>query len=151
MNKDRLLRLATLLKSDAKNPQGVMFNLNYWAQDISDSSKSRAGFPLETQQVSINCSTQACAFGLAAISGIFADEGLTYELRPNHAYNAKLLVPGFRGEFGFHAAAKFFEIDMETARLIFDGSYYEDTFGIAAELAVAKRIHKIVAQDHATT
>lgn len=135
MHTNRLLRLAVLLEEDAINPQGVKFDLELWGTD------SRTGnlHPANTI-IPADCQTTACAMGLAAISGIFYDEGLTWNV--HHGW----LVPTFNGEDGFDAALAFFELpDLRAVYHLFSPESYDQHKGKDAELAVAKRIRKLVA------
>lgn len=64
MNNENLLRLVKLLERDANDAAGVQFDMNIWGK-------------IKDQANPISCGTQACAMGLAALSGEFAEEGLT--------------------------------------------------------------------------
>lgn len=151
MREDRLLKLAGLLEADANNPQGIKFDLETWTAN-SDSAIGRLASPYgedplraefftkakAAAKVPLDCGTTACAFGLAAISGIFADEGLTYEIQIGDGY----LVPMFEQRGGFDAAAAFFEIGLLDAYKLFSSEYYSRELrkGKEGELAVADRI-----------
>lgn len=141
MRTDRLLRLADLLEADAVNPNGVQFDLNDWGHPSDDKIFKN------NDDVTVDCGTAACAFGLAAISGIFKDEGLGYEISSGRYHR---LIPRFINEqrdefFGFEAAKEFFDISIDVARKLFDVvHHYEHTTGSVAELAVAGKIRNAV-------
>lgn len=134
MHTDRLLKLAELLEADAVNPTGVKFDLRGWGEAHTD-------LPL-----SISCNTQACAFGLAVLSGAFAEFGLSnIAVHPD-----EIIIPGMpSGADNFQAAAELFDIGLHQAGHLFDPDFYEDgkTEGAEAELEVARRIREMVA-DH---
>jgi hypothetical protein len=137
MNSERLLRLADLLEADAARPDGIKFNLGCLVElnPKDDSDK-----------VSVNCGTQACAVGLAAISGAFENEGLGYTLEDG----------GFEPIFGGEvcewdwAAEKLFEIEPKVVNFLFtiDGYWGDDDrlpmIGADAEREVAQRIRDLV-------
>lgn len=130
MNKRRLLKLAGLLERDAKRKTGIQFDLNTWG-DVSNPEKP------------VSCGTQACAMGLAALSGEFKRAGL------------KASVNGYGGvEFnwngrntgdGILVAQRLFDISDDDASQLFYASRYRTTEGAVAERAVAKRIRALVA------
>jgi hypothetical protein len=140
METTRLLKLADLLEADAANPQGVKFDLAAWAVNLNDSGNSYDNHFVQGQdEIPVDCGTAACAFGLAAISGAFADEGLTYMIdRSNNLY------PQYKEATGFDAATKFFDIDMNTASALFEPANYDIRKGADAELEVAGRIRELV-------
>jgi hypothetical protein len=149
MRKDLLLKLADLLEQDANNPTGISFNLRSWGrpESLDDSTFDDK---VKTQTVPVSCGTSACAFGLAAISGIFKDEGLSYRMYLGLDQN---LVPTFKNHGvtleGFEAATAFFELPEESiiTYILFDPIYYPTNkrTGKDAELEVARRIRKLVA------
>lgn len=137
MNKKRLLKLADMLEADAKSETGIQFNLGTVVQ--------MKQWPTDGK-VPVDCGTQACAMGLAAISGQFERAGLTYEISD----------VGFQMRFkdgpkGFgHAAMGLFDIDLSEADFLFTpGGYeelsYRDITGAKAELIVAVRLRDFVA------
>lgn len=129
MNKARLLKLADLLDADAKNRTGVKFNLTGWGYG-----------PMEEGKIHVNCGTQACAVGLACISGAFKRSGLGYEIGTNSS-----IVPIFDGRSHFDAVQAFFAIDNGAAAYLFLDRNYTTHIGAKAERMVAKRIRKFVA------
>lgn len=145
MNKNRLLRLAELLEADAVQPNGIKFDLNVWAvPDGFDNLASDHGpYSERTKIIPVDCGTVACAMGLAAISGVFKDEGLTYTIESNGS-----LYPEYDNAQGFGAAAKFFEIRYSDATMLFsrDGySEYMNMRGAVGERVVAAIIREFVA------
>ena len=143
MNIERLQRLHDLLVADAHNPKGVQFNLRSWAKPASVSTF----YSLGTTVVTADCGTQACALGLAAISGAFKDDGLSYKftedglLLPTFTKNNKVL-------YQFVAGANLFDIREATATILFDPFSYDETnlTGATAELVVAGRIAQLIDQ-----
>lgn len=125
----RLRKLAGLLEADAKNKNGIKFDLGTWGKS--------SGTP-----VAMSCGTTACAMGLATISGVFKREGLHNEYHPNYG----IIVPKIGRWAGLDAAMKLFEIKhREAAFLFYDESYKGATIGAAAERAVARRIRNFAA------
>lgn len=147
MNKDRLTRMVDLLKRDAADPTGVKFDLGMWAAPAQRGATrwpSGDGAP----PIAASCDTKACAFGLAAISGEFAKDGLTYMFGPVHADGTATLLPLFDGVDCFDAAAAFFDITYSDATYLFDPECYEETPQKAeGELFVAQRISDFIAGD----
>ncbi len=154
MNVERLIRLAELLEADAANPNGIKFALDTWGHDarLEDVSLMeyddiiKLKYDPNTTTIPVDCNTAACAMGLAAISGVFSADGLNW--RVLH------MVEDGKGEFiptmgdgidGFAAAEHLFEIKPDVVSQLFDPSYYDQTKGAAAELAVADRIRCLVA------
>ncbi len=148
MNKERLLKLADLLEADAANPEGVKFDLNFWAADAQFSGKNYEergvlkdqgmGFK-EGEAIPVNCGTAACAVGLACISGAFADEGLTYKINHNGD-----LLPVFEDYEDWGAAEIFFDLTDEQSSKLFSPGSYSNRTGASAELEVAMRIRGLV-------
>ncbi len=128
MNKKRLLKLADLLEADAKNKKGIKFDLGLFGE-VGDQ-----GNPL-------SCGTTACALGLAALSGAFKRQGMSFEIEEEGC-----LVPKFGKATDFKAGAKLFDIEQQTSVWLFHPAYYfGPTEGAAGERAVAKRIRNFVA------
>lgn len=146
-----LQKLEDLLRADAVNPTGVKFDLGMWAEpneeapeELVDPATLQSSKDLDWKidaKVPVSCGTTACAFGLGAISGTFANEGLRYEV------DGGTLVPvindmnGMR-RVGFAAARVLFNISEEDAEYLFDPSKYDgDTpEGAHGEIRVADRI-----------
>jgi hypothetical protein len=130
MNKRRLLKLAALLEADAKNKNGIKFDMCDWGT-------------VKNPDATMSCGTSACAMGLAALSGVFKRAGLRGGVKSGaiHFYWHDYPVGGL------YAAQKLFDIDRLTAMELFlpgDGRIY----GAAAERAKAKQIRKLVAGRH---
>lgn len=130
MHKERLLRLAALLEKDAANENGLQFDLGGWGH-----TRNKAP--------SVSCGTQGCAVGLAAISGEFTQDGLTFYA--DRHYDCLLKIkPEYSVWSGWDAVEHFFEISYAEAHNLFDNRFYPTQTGSIAELAVAKRIREMV-------
>lgn len=134
MNRRRLLKLADLLEADAKNKNGIKFDLGTWG------ASSEINEP-----VGVRCGTTACAMGLATISGAFKRAGLVNR----YGQFSWAIMPSMvgSGAEGLEAATELFDIDYDAANFLFiDDSYPRNkTEGAAAERFVAKRIRDFVA------
>ncbi len=145
MHVDRLTRMAKLLRADATNPTGVQFDLDTWGS-YGDMGVDEWRQLAEGNQVPMSCGTQACAFGLAAISGEFDAEGLTYRASINN-HN---IIPTLTTEYGavftqFAAARVLFDITRDDANYFFDPECYEETPREAeGEIFVAERIEAFI-------
>lgn len=144
--RERLPRMAKLLRDDAANPTGVKFDLGVWAIPADTDPDAPARWPTDVK-VPLDCGTKACAFGLAAISGAFAAEGLTYMIGDGVHVVQGSLVPvlerydAANPPVHFYAAAALFDINVSDARYFFDPECYDGTPREAAgEIAVAERI-----------
>lgn len=138
MNKRRLLKLADLLEADAKNKKGMKFDLHV----VGYANDAEAGGTAE-----LNCGTKACAMGLAAMSGAFKRQGLSYKITNGWLNNIETTVDGRRRDYD-RAAMQIFDIDYVTANFLFTPSFYPsemDKSGGKAERFVAKRIRDFVA------
>lgn len=139
MKKQRLLKLAALLEADAKNRKGLKFDLGTWGESQKDTP------------VAVACHTTACAMGLAALSGAFARQGLTYKVSKVSEGDKFLALRQYinirHGDFvDDEAAASLFGIEMHEAVWLFLPEYYKGTTkGREGELKVAKRIRDFVA------
>ena len=125
MNKRRLLKLAKLLRANAKNKTGVKFDIESWGK-------------VPPGEVKLDCGTTACAVGLAVISGVFKKQGLSYQ----NQYG--IPVPTYQGERGFFAVETFFNITEPQALYLFHKDEYALSLrqGAKAERAVATRIER---------
>lgn len=134
MNEDRIQRFILLLEADRVNPTGVKFDMDWWCRPAKATSIN--GYIDKVIQPDISCNTNACALGLAAISGVFKDEGLTYE------QSGGQLVPIFGNMRDFDAGAAFFGIGPMEAGALFDPYYYPAALrqGAAAEQEVVNRL-----------
>ena len=143
MNKKRLLKLADLLEADASNRRGIKFNLS---TVITPSEK----LPANAKAIPVSCGTQACAMGLAAISGAFKRQGLSYRMEHNEEYGIQIDTTMFGNDMDYDdAAMELFEITYEEAHFLFTPSSYEGDdipiIGARGERYVAKRIRDFVA------
>jgi hypothetical protein len=141
MNKRRLLKLADLLEADANNKTGVRFNLG----TVVNPGKN---LPKDAKTVPVSCGTQACAMGLAAITGAFKRNGLSYRIdaRPDETF-IETTMYGTDIEYD-DAAMELFGISYEEANFLFTPSFYPSRSpktGSRGELLVAKRIRDFVA------
>lgn len=160
MHTERLGRMRDLLRRDAANPTGVKFDLGTWAEPaerqghghnfplpegVKSSDSHRYYTELEPIKVPVSCDTMACAFGLAAISGEFKDEGLSYSFCIGADKTNGTLLPAYQGEHGFEAAAALFRITTGDAQYFFDPDHYDTTPKEAeGELIVAQRIDDFI-------
>ncbi len=143
MNKRRLLKLADLLIADASKRRGIKFNL-----EVVGQVETRP----DDDKVELNCGTQACAMGLAAISGAFKRAGLGYVLKENESlfdggdYDVITTVNGRACQYD-SAAMKLFDLTKGQADFLFSPSEYRADMmkGAKAERFVAKRIRDLVA------
>lgn len=137
MHVERLKRLSALLRRDAADPNGVKFDLEHWA-----SPYGAAGHWTDPEgQPKVDCGTTACALGLAAISGEFKEDGLTWTIE-------YALEPAYEGVRGFAAGAALFDIEVYQAHYLFDpAQYYDVPRGAQGELLVAARIDDFIATD----
>lgn len=144
MNKKRLLKLADLLETDARNKKGIKFDLGAWAAP-SDSGWTHI-FYTKPDTVPVDCNTTACAVGLACVSGAFKRAGLTYTYKRGWA-GGFILVPKFKNSKEFAAVSKFFGISGDRAQFLFAPEEYPQNkiTGAKAERYVAKRIRDFVA------
>lgn len=160
----RLERMRDLLRRDAANPTGVRFDLGGWAGP-ADSPQGSSGYweipegvemvdryysDFAPIKVEASCNTMACAFGLAAISGEFAAEGLTYSfMMRSNGSGQGILMPTLPNKYGnshgLMAAAELFDISPEDASYFFDPEHYDGTPKEAeGELLVAQRIDDFI-------
>jgi hypothetical protein len=137
MHAERLLKLADLLEADAARPDGIKFDLGTWG-------RWRNG-----EAPSLSCGTTACAMGLAALSGSFAEDGLTYAIewlpdRTIGGYGG--ISVKFDDQYNLDAAAQLFGITGEAADFLFVPDAYDVTpVGAEGECVVAQRIRDFVA------
>ena len=143
MNKRRLLKLAQLLETDAKNKTGVKFDLDGWGK----SEKSR-------NFIKVDCNTTACAVGLACVSGAFRRDKLDYSIDDTGLICPKIPNPEYRAAWdcyepryleGWKAVRVFFGLEDRQARKLFNPRKGKSSKGAAAELRVAKEIRAFVA------
>ena len=129
MQKKRLLKLADLLEADAKNKKGARFGMGSWGY-VNDPKKP------------VSCGTQACAMGLAALSGAFKRAGLEAFIRSRGSIGFRL--NGKRTSDGYHAAMKIFDLSPAEAQELFTptGSSFDE--GAEGERAKARQIRQFV-------
>lgn len=127
MRPRRLLRLAALLEKDAASRCGVKFNMGTW------------GYAARNSLPSLSCGTEACAIGVAVLSGEF--NGLTYG-----TILGTQITPLYRKWERYEAVEKYFDLSFDHARYLFSPSCYlpEQTRGGRAERYVAQRIRDFV-------
>lgn len=149
--KERLPRMSGLLRADAANPTGVKFDLGTWAEPADNSICVLKAWSTEQGfKVPLDCGTKACAFGLGAISGEFAAEGLSYVIGDGSQMPTGTLTPTLTREgrptlTHFYAAAELFDISLSDARYFFDPDCYSGVPKEAeGELMVADRIDAYV-------
>lgn len=135
MQKRRLLKLADLLEKDAKNKKGIKFDMTDWGT-MFDVKKP------------LSCDTRACAMGLAALSGAFKRQGLTYGFvmsGDEHDVGCTRINFEYKGRRtnGFSAAERLFEISMREAEYLFSPGNFDDRGG-KGEREAAKRIRDFV-------
>src|SRR5437868_5895234 len=129
MNRERLERMATLLEG-YRNVNAPRFDLQNWG----GSRTQRRGFLL------LRWHKTACAVGLACGSGVFAEDGLSYDEGEDGG-----LTPMFGGVEGWNAVKSFFDLNQAQAVGLFAEHSYAVTEGEAAAQSVAKRICQMIA------
>jgi hypothetical protein len=136
LQKRRLLKLAVLLKADAKNKKGIRFDIDNVGRKVNGKDFN----PKEV--VPLDCSTSACAMGLASISGAFKKQGLGYKV---DGYNIWNTFNGKLVDFDL-AAMRLFGVTREQAYYLFAPFTYpfEKREGAAAEREVVRRIKRVV-------
>jgi|SRR5882672_5514193 len=155
MRADLLLRGAEALEADAANPEGIKFDLGTWAADaridlvhsyLTPEIRKKYQYT-QGEVIPVNCGTQACAFGLFALSGAFKEEGLSYiivagTLRP-------ILKRGQQTFLEWDAVNELFNIDDGQSQRLFSAANYDQDQrqGATAELAVAARIRRLIANE----
>jgi len=144
--KERLLRLAKLLRADARRKGGIKFDINIFC----------ATKDIETKP-STSCGTRACALGLAALSDEFKREGLGYKVDPYFSYESGKIINGivflYKGKgFGgneMRVASLVFDIPEDVASWLFSGEAPTRTNGegAKAEIEMAEIIEKAAKGD----
>jgi hypothetical protein len=139
MKKQRLLKLADLLVADASREKGIKFNISV----VAESGTAEGG------AMKLDCGTEACAIGLAALSGSFKSAGLSYEVEPNPRGEGHRIVTLMHDEQveWSDAAADVFGLSHDEVEFLFTGWRNPEGMhrGAAAERFVAKRIRDFVA------
>lgn len=137
MRTDLLIKLRDLLIHDAYNPEGIRFDMGSWGKGYDEE------WDFAQEKVEANCGTKGCAFGLAAMSGIFEDEGLGYYVKdsfltPTYSKNGRVTENHI-------AAIKLFEITPMQGLTLFDpAAYPSNRTGKLAELEVVRRINELL-------
>ena len=127
MNVDRLERLAKLLDQQT-DACPVKFDLSGWG---------------EAKKVEENiCGTQACAVGLACLSGEFDSDGLFFER--GTFQNPSEIYPIFNGQSSWGAVNSFFGLTHAQSMHLFDMCSYDNTRGASAAHEVAGRIRTMI-------
>lgn len=131
LRKDRLMTLVNILRADAKNKKGLRFDLKQWG-----SVRNVLG------TLAMDCGTQGCALGAAALSGVFAKDGLDYE---RGCVSIRFIWRG-RHRGAIDTAMELFGISYEAANYLFLPSYYKrgPITGAKGERRVANRIAAFV-------
>lgn len=158
MHIERLTRMRDLLCHDAAKPDGIKFDLSTWAQpsdgelkghwklpeDVAISDDYRYYTAPKPREIAVDCGTTACAMGLAAISGEFEKDGLTYAFTLSDD-GTGVLLPQLGKYYGFEAAAELFDIGLQDAYYLFDPAHYDSTpQGADGERFVAQRIDDFI-------
>jgi hypothetical protein len=133
MDRERLTRLAVLLE-DYRDGNSPRLDLEGWGKV----KIKRGGFLWLGER---SCNTAACAIGLACGSGIFAEDGLSFEVGKKNGE----LTPTFRGLEGWSAVKSFFDLDQAQAVRLFAEHSYDVTEGEASAKAVVTRIRQLIA------
>lgn len=145
MQKRKLLELATMLEKDAKNKKGIQFDMDVVGKPSDAVDPIDTIFFAPNQIVPLDCGTTACAMGLAALSGKFKKEGLSYRIRPA----GEMIDPKWKGRVQDYdkVAMKLFGITIEQANYLFSPwTYpYSKKKGAKGEREVVRRIKWIVA------
>lgn len=138
--RDRLNKLADLLDADAANKKGIRFNLGLLAF-------------VDKKDDPLSCGTQACAIGLAALSGKFNRAGMRVIMDSHSPTNS--ITIGYTKTGGdkdirweWEAAAKgVFGLTLGEVQWLFtEGAYaYTGRMGASAERAVAARLRRMAA------
>lgn len=134
MNNERLLKLADLLEADAAKPDGIKFNMHVVISPAEEANNWPVG-----SVVKLDCGTQGCAMGLAALSGQFP--GLSYSVTE---FGIETVLNGEWVDFD-HAACEVFDLEEHEADFLFLPGKYCEAVGAAAEREVATRIRDLVA------
>lgn len=125
MNKKRLLKLADFLETVPRK----RFDMQTW---VGDEWKGKED---------LSCGTSACAMGWATTIPSFRKLGL--RLQRSYVWGHS---PAYGSRYGLDAAQKFFEIDLQTATLLFAPAkeYKDGSISKITPKQVAKRIRKVV-------
>lgn len=142
MNKEKLLKLAALLRADADKPDGIKFDLGFWGITY-DPDDDEVEANLDTSKV-LTCHTTACAIGLAAISGAFNEDGLGFFINKG---DIEFTLHGTKID-GIDAAIKVFDLTYDQASYLFvDDAWLDQTQEASGERQVAERIKRFVKEN----
>lgn len=126
---ERRLFLAEALEKNARDPNGMRFDLSVWIDGYDDGDN----LPSRSQDYALDCGTVGCAVGLAMLLPEFRAEGLMIVN----------ISPFFENRSQWSAVAKFFGVSIEEAQHLFSVNAYDGpTRGADAEFAVAKRLRE---------
>lgn len=149
MNVERLSRLADLIertipKMATDDRDGFDFNMSTWGRFAHDKKPEP------------DCGTTACALGLAAISGEFADAGLmALPVGTKHPMlPVALRIISTNGNCAMAAAQDVFDIDDDQAQFLFLPSEYDydaELYGPEGARTVVARIREFIASGGETT
>ncbi len=144
----RLERLYHLLITDANNPDGVRFNMNYWLGTHNPGNPFTPMFNKFTsedhERFTMSCNTHACALGLACLDPELRAEGLDFRVSSADLQNSARMVPVFSGVTEFDAGQTFFGLTSDETLHLFSAYRYENTTGREAELEVARRVRRFI-------
>lgn len=140
--KKRLLKLADLLIKDARNKNGIRFDLGRVVSTRFNADGS------DYEPVTVSCGTTACAMGLAAISDAFKRDGVRWE-QSGSDINMSIKLRNKKTIYGWdEVAAHLFGLHLYETRWLFMATSYErdnlPTTEAAGERAVAKRLKDFV-------
>lgn len=137
MQRARLLKLAALLERDARNKRGVRFNMAKWGQ-VDDTNDH------------LSCGTEACALGLAALSGEFSRAGLGCNIELWGGIDIWRKTPRGLRHGALEAGRAVFGLSCRQAYFLFmPGAYLLrarhsiETCGAAVERRVARRVRAL--------
>lgn len=131
----RLNKLADLLDADAANKKGIRFNLGLLAN-------------VSSVEAPISCGTQACALGLAALSGKFKKAGMRVDHFNASGGNTISIGHdnGSRVTWDWHHTAKaVFGLSYGQVDWLFTSGAYRGNQGASTERKVAERLRKVAA------
>lgn len=141
LQRRRLNKLIKLLEQDAKNKKGIKFDLAVVGRPSDYAEYSNGAAP---RAVPLDCGTTACAMGLAALSGKFKEDGLSYKINEQNSY----IELKWKGRVNFYvdAAVKLFGISRAQASYLFDPYSYNfnQCEGAKGERTVIRRIKNIL-------
>jgi hypothetical protein len=145
----RLPILRDALLSDADNPKGIRFDLDFWLGYYNDEMKTTKYSNLSPDDVlklekpEMSCGFAACAMGLATMIPEFQAAGL--RLVPCETWlRGTTMMLSYGERTGYQAAGDFFGISTDEAMELFSPQYYNERTGAVGERAVARRIDALL-------